>query len=191
MSGTVANQHEEESVSGFFVSMLFWCSLLAAALLFSAVALAPKLAENRRLADQYTINQLKLVSIERQNEQLQRVVHAIQHDKDFAAELTRIEFDAVRTDEEIIPVTANLKLETRGMELPRIQPAVPRAWYQPWLKLLAESETLRLRLLGAAATLVVVSFTWLQPASTERINRQLRFGRSVWSSLRNRYIKPA
>lgn len=181
---------EHETVSGLIVSLLFWFSLLLAAGLFTAVALAPKLAETLRLRDLYTVNQLKLVSVERQNEQLQRVVEAIQHDKDFAAELTRIEFDAVRSDEEIIPVATDLKLETRGMETPRAQPVVPRAWYRPSLTLLTENDSLRSSLLGAAAVLVVVSFTWFQPASADRIAKQVKFGRTVWQALRNRYVQP-
>ena len=179
-----------ETVSGLIVSLLFWFSLLMAASLFTGVALAPKLVETLRLRDLYTVNQLKLVSVERQNEQLQRVVEAIQHDKDFATEMTRIEFDAVRSDEEIIPVAADLKLETRGIETPRAQPVVPRGWYRPWLTLLTENDSLRSSLLDAAAVLVVVSFTWLQPASTDRIAKQIRFSRTAWQALRKRYVQP-
>lgn len=185
-SGNSAN----ETVSGLIVSLLFWACLLLAASLFASVALAPKLAETLRLQDLYTVNQLKLVSVERQNEQLQRVVEAIQHDKDFATEMTRIEFDAVRSDEEIIPVAADLKLETRGIETPRTQPVVPRAWYRPWLTLLTENDSLRSSLLGTAAVLVVVSFTWFQPASTDRIAKQIQFSRTAWQALRKRYVQP-
>ncbi|MEK6257029.1 MAG: hypothetical protein AABP62_00290 [Planctomycetota bacterium] len=176
-----------ETVSGLIVSLLFWFCLLLAAGLFAAVALAPKLAETLRLRDLYTTNQLKLVSVERQNEQLQSVVDAIQNDKDFATEMTRIEFDAVRSDEEIIPVAADLKLETRGIQTPRAQPVIPRAWYQPWLTLLTENDSLRSMLLGAAAVLVVVSFTWFQPASADRLQKHVNLGRTAWQALRDRY----
>ncbi len=181
---------EHETVSGLIVSLLFWFSLLLAAGLFTAVALAPKLAETLRLRDLYSVNQRKLVSVERQNEQLQRVVEAIQHDQDFATEMTRIEFDAVRSDEEIIPVAADLKLETRGIESPLVQPVMPRAWYRPWLTLLTEHDSLRSSLLGSAALLVVVSFTWFQPASADRVAKRVKLGRTAWQSLRNRYVQP-
>lgn len=187
---TTGGNSAHETVSGLIVSLLFWFSLLMAASLFTCVALAPKLVETLRLRDLYTVNQLKLVSVERQNEQLQRVVEAIQHDTDFAAEMTRIEFDAVRSDEEIIPVAADLKLETRGIETPRVQPVMPRAWYRPWLTLLTENDSLRSSLLGVAAVLVVVSFTWFQPASADRIAKQVKFGRTAWQALRNRYAQP-
>ena len=184
------NNNSNETVSGLIVSLLFWFSLLMAASLFASVALAPKLAETLRLRDLHTVNQLKLVSVERQNEQLQGVVEAIQHDKDFAAEMTRIEFDAIRSDEEIIPVGIGLKLETRGVATPSSQPVVPRAWYRPWLTLLTENDSLRSNLLGAAAALVVVSFTWFQPASADRFTKHVQFGRSAWQSIRNRYVQP-
>ncbi|MBC8113385.1 MAG: hypothetical protein H7062_03340 [Candidatus Saccharimonas sp.] len=189
MAGPVASggNSPTETVSGLIVSLLFWFCLLLAASLFAAVALAPKLAETLRLRDLYTTNQLKLVSVERQNEQLQSVVDAIQNDKDFATEMTRIEFDAVRSDEEIIPVAADLKLETRGIQTPRAQPVIPRAWYQPWLTLLTENDSLRSMLLGAAAVLVVVSFTWFQPASADRLQKHVNLGRTAWQALRDRY----
>ena len=187
---TPGGNSDNETVSGLIVSLLFWACLLLAASLFASVALAPKLTETLRLRDLYTVNQLKLVSVERRNEQLQRVVEAIQHDKDFATEMTRIEFDAVRSDEEIIPVAADLKLETRGIETPRVQPVVSRAWYRPWLTLLTENDSLRSSLLGSAAVLVVVSFTWFQPASADRIAKQVQFGRTAWQALRKRYVQP-
>ncbi len=176
-----------ETVSGLMVSLLFWSCLLLAASLFASVALAPKLAETLRLRDLYSANQLQLVLIERQNEQFQLVVEAIQSDRDFAAEMTRIEFDAIRSDEEILPVAADLKLETRAIEAPRAHPVAARAWYRPWLTPLTENDSLRSTLLGAAAVLVVVSFTWFQPASAERIAQQARFGRTAWQALRDRY----
>jgi hypothetical protein len=187
MAGSVSSggNSATETVSGLIVSLLFWFYLLLAASLFASVALAPKLVETLRLRDLYTSNQLKLVAVERQNEQLQRVVEAIQNDQDFAAELTRIEFDAVRSDEEIIPVAADLKLETRGIETPQAHPVLPAAWYRPWLALLTENDSLRATLLSAAAVLVVVSFTWFQPASADRLRKH--GGCTVWQTLKDRY----
>ncbi len=187
---TSSGNSATETVSGLIVSLLFWFCLLLAASLFAAVALAPKLAETLRLRDLHATNQLKLVSVERQNEQIQLVVEAIQNDKDFALEMTRIEFDAVRSDEEILPVAAALKLETRGIETPRAHPVVVRAWYRSWLTMLTENDSLRSALLGAAAVLVVVSFTWFQPASADRIAQRVRLGRTAWQALRNRYVQP-
>ncbi len=189
-TNTPAPPATTETVSGMAVSLVFWSCLLLAASLFASVGLATKLAESLRLRDLYAVNQIELVAMERQNEQLRQVVRAIQDDPDFATELTRIEFDAVRPDEEIIPVTASLKLETRGVEMPRTQPALPRAWYRPWIAVLAENGPLRAKLLGAAALLVVISFTWLQPASAERFERQAKPAVTAWQTLRSRYVRP-
>ena len=190
-TNTSAPQATTETVSGMVVSLVFWSCLLLAASLFASVALATKLAESLRLRDLYAVNQIELVAMERQNEQLQQVVQAIQHDPDFATELTRIEFDAVRPDEEIIPVTASLKLETRGAEVPHVQPVLPLAWYRPWIALLADNGPLRAKLLSAAALLVVISFTWLQPASAERFERTAKPVVTAWQALRSRYVRPS
>ena len=45
------------------------------------------------------------------------------------------------------------------------------------------------KLLGAAALLVVISFTWLQPASAERFERQAKPVVTAWQALRNRYVR--
>ena len=93
-----------ETISGMAISLAFWLCLLLSAVLFAIVALSPKLFIYLQLRSQFDANQSRLVSLERQADQLQRVVHAIGNDKEFASELTRIEFDAVRPDEEVIPV---------------------------------------------------------------------------------------
>ena len=70
-------QCENESVSGLIVSLLAWLSLLAGASLFASIALAPKIVENIRLRDLFSVGQLNLISVENQNERLQLVAKAI------------------------------------------------------------------------------------------------------------------
>jgi hypothetical protein len=180
-----------ETVSGMVTSLLFWFSLLAAAFLFALVGLSPKLLEQARLRDEHAAIQLRLVQLEQQNEQLQGVVDAIRQDKDFAAELTRIEFDAIGRDEEIIPVDAHLRLAPRNLELPRTPAQIPRAWYRPLLIPFVENDALRSRLLIVAAVLVVISFTWLQPSSARKLDQPVGTCWSVWQSIRARYIRSA
>lgn len=171
------------------VSLLFWLSLLVAAAIFGVVGLSPKLIEQAWLREQYATHQLRLVQIEQQNEQLQRVVDAIRQDKDFAAELTRIEFDAVGRDEEIIPVEARLRLSPRDVGLPRGAAKAPRAWYLPLLAPFVENDSLRMRLLGVAALLVVISFTWLQPSAARKLDRPVGACWSMWQVIRARYVR--
>ncbi|MBS0201298.1 MAG: hypothetical protein JSS49_00255 [Planctomycetes bacterium] len=179
-----------ETISGLVVSLLFWLSLLTAAALFAAVGLSPKLIERSRLRDQYDANQFRLVQIERQNEQLQRVVDAIRTDSEFAAEMTRIEFDAVRHDEEIIPVDAGLRLSPRDVGIPHSPAVVAQVWYRPLLVPFAENDSLRMSLLGTAAALVVIAFTWFQPATARQLVRPVGACQLLWSSLRARYVRP-
>jgi hypothetical protein len=179
-----------ETLSGFFVSLLFWLTLLTAAVLFGIVGLTPKLLERARLRDQFQTNQLHLIQVEHQNEQLQRVVDAIRNDKEFAAEMTRVEFDAVRADEEIIPVDADLQLVPRNLVLTQAPAATPPAWHKTLIVPFAESDTLRMILLGAAALLVLVSFTWLQPVTGQPSEHPATSRQSVWQLIRARYIRP-
>jgi len=177
-----------ETLSGLIVSLLFWLSVFGAALLFAAVALSPKLIELGRLQRDFAAGQHELVQMEQQNEQLQRVVDAIRNDPEFAAELTRIEFDAVPPDEEVIPVDSSLRLSPQTVTAGTSGPvSVP--WYQPYLILLASDVSVRQRLLAASALLVVISFTWFQPASSRPSARSESPSFSVWQAIKRRYTR--
>jgi cell division protein FtsB len=186
----------DETVSGMIVSMFFWLCLMTSATFFAMVALSPKLTDYLRLRDLRATNQFKLVAVETQNAQLQRVIEAIEDDKDFATEMTRVEFDAVRSDEEIIPVSPHLKLDAQQIVKPVMQPAIVPEWYREWLDRLSTDASLRQALLGAAGLLVVISFTWFQPASSSGLaqsglaqNGGSSSGPSIWQAIRARYVR--
>jgi cell division protein FtsB len=179
-----------ESLTGVVISLAFWFSLLAATAAFAAVGLSPKLMEKARLAGEYTANHERLLRIERENEQLQRVIDAIRNDPEFASELKRVEFDAVGTGEEIIPVDTSLKLEPREIASTVTVPVVSPVWYQPLVAPFAERRLLRQTLLAAAAALIVVSFTWFQPGGPRPVRRTVTAGRGFWQTLRARYVRP-
>lgn len=180
----------DETVAGMAISLLFWLCLLAAAALFAAVALSPKFLINLQLRSQFDANQIKLVTLEREAEQIQRVITAIREDKDFAAELTRMEFDAARPDEEIIPVESALKLDPRSNSNPAAIVSVD-PWYASAVRSLASDQNLRQTLLISAALLVVMSFAVLRPARAEQLVAGVRGGHSLWRSLRDRYVRSA
>lgn len=188
-SSALTNAHPPETVSGLVVSLLFWLSLVVATLMFAAVGLSPKVLERLRLTEQYQANQLRLVQTELQNDQLERVLDAIKRDKEFAAEMTRIEFDAMRQDEEIIPVDPALRLSPRDLTTPHSPAVIPAAWYRPLLVPFAENDLLRRNLLIAAAITVVVSFTWLQPTRSRQATPPAPSQPSLWSGLRARYVR--
>ena len=178
-----------DTISGMAISFAFWLCLLVAAVLFALVSLSPKYSVYLKLRAQFDSNQVRLVALELQAEHLQRVINAIRTDKDFAAEMTRIEFDAVRQDEEVIPVEIALKLDTRsaGTHVPE---AIPfRAWYAPIVNYFASETRLRMCLLGFATALVIVSFTLLQPAAAVQVSNGVQNCSHFWTGLRSRYIR--
>lgn len=147
---------------GGLVSLAFWVSLVASAMLFAAVSLAPKLLAWRTLQEQFRSQQTRLLVLEQQTEQLDRVVQALEQDPQFSAELARLEFDALRPGEEVIAVDGSLSLNPIVHDRPeaRISAQSADPWL-PWLKRLAGDEPLRLGLLAAAACVVIVAFTFL------------------------------
>jgi hypothetical protein len=157
--------------------------------MFAVVALSPKFLIFLQLRTQFDSNQLRLVALEQQADRLHRVIDAIRGDKDFASELTRIEFDAVRPDEEVIPVELALKLDARAFETPLPNPKTDASLYEPLVRYVASDSKLRVSLLGLAGLLVIVSFTVLQPAGAEQISSGVRGCNPIWRSLRNRYVR--
>jgi cell division protein FtsB len=178
-----------ETAYGMAISLLFWFCLLLAALFFAAVSLAPKLLDSLQLRSQFDRNQRQLVAMERQTEQLQRVIEAIQTDADFSAELTRSEFDAVLPGEEVIPVEMDLKLDLRSLETPALPPIqAVQEWFEPIVLRLASDTRLRNGFLGAAILLVIVSFTAFAPARTEDPFHPQGHD-SLWGQFRKRYAR--
>lgn len=175
---------------GACVSLAFWLSLLTGASCFAAVALAPKLLQAQRLAALYAENQHRLSALEQQTLQLARVVQALQQDPTFVEELARVEFDAFRPGEEVLPVEPDLRLNQKPVvTMPR------REWASgehPWLRRLATDQTLRNRLLVTAALLVVAAFTWLQDIPPRQVPSPAALRSStLWSQLCARYLRPS
>lgn len=149
-------------LSGVATSLLFWLTLLVAAGLFAAVSLSPKIASYLALCDEYRTQQEELVELERQHAELERVIAALKDDPQFAAELARLEFDAVRPGEEILSVDSSLSLTPNARApLPKPRPVVRSPW-RPWVGVLASAQPLRKTLLLVAAGLVLFAFGWLR-----------------------------
>lgn len=178
-----------DTISGMAISLAFWICLILSAVLFAIVALSPKFLVYLVLRNQFDHNQLRLVSLERQAGQLQRVIDAIRSDKDFAAEMTRVEFDAVQPGEEVIPVDVGLKLDARTFQSKTSTRTIAAKWYEPAVRWTANDGSLRTALLTTAALLIVVSFTMLQPAGVQQVSSGVRSCNLIWQSLRNRYVR--
>lgn len=184
-------QEKSETAFGMAVSLIFWMLLLAACGLFALVSLSPKLLVYLTLRSQFERNQRRLVELEFQAEQLQRVVDAIRNDTDFASELTRIEFDAVLPDEEVIPVDTALKLDARPANVALPPDDALKEWYEPFVRTFATDEQLRIRLLVSASLLVIFSFAGLQPSRADSISTASDSRKSFWQSLVQRYARQA
>lgn len=178
-----------ETIMGMAISLMFWLSLLVAAILFAVVSLAPKLEVYLQLRDQFEVNQHKLVAMEREAEQLQQVIDAIKTDTDFAAELIRIEFDAVGPGEEVIPVDSPLKLDARESKTQVSSEPSPLDPIKPFVSRLASDAELRIMLLGTATLMVILSFTILQPPRADAAAIRQHQQGSFWKSLRGRYAR--
>jgi cell division protein FtsB len=171
---------------GLAISLAFWMALLIAALLFATVNLSPRLTTLLKLRDEHYANQMRLVALEKQARQLERVVEALEHDPVFAAEMARLEFDALRPGEEVISVDRKLALDARHATKFEADRPAARAWYLPAVEMVATSQDLRNTLLLTAAVLVVVSFTWLQDSTAGQIEAGGRALQSVWDRYRRR-----
>ena len=162
MSGAALRHRGLES-RGTLFSLGFWCSLFVAAGLYAAVTLSPKLRSVRELDQVRYEQQRRLLHLERLTEQLSLVVEALEHDSQFASEITRLEFDAARPGEELIQVDSELTLSP--VSVSNTQAPAPHAVADTWqvtLDRLSADDHLRLRLLGSAALLVILAFTFLQ-----------------------------
>lgn len=186
----ITAEESPETLSGLAVSLTFWLCLLLSATLFAVVGLAPKYLTYLQLRNQFDTNQLRLVHYEQQADKIGKVIEAIHSDKDFSAELARVEFDAVRPGEEVIPVDAGLELDARNQKITLPPTEVLQMWYEPTVRMFASDGPLRQTLLGVAALLVVISFAFLQPAGAGR-GADGDAQRSVWQTLRRRYTREA
>jgi hypothetical protein len=146
------------------VSLLFWLTLLSAAVLFAVVALAPKLAEWMKVRDQYVQNAGRLVALEGQVEYLERVAAALESDPEFARRLAQASQPERSAHQQMIPVTKELVFG--GSERSHdVRPVTPPL-YSGLILRLASDQTHRRVFLGAAALLIILGFTFLNDSES-------------------------
>ena len=153
------------------LSLAFWVMLAVAGACFAATLLAPKLASLLELEHEFQAGQLRLNRLEQQTLQLEQLVKALKDDPQFAAELARLEFDAIRPGEEILAVSGPLVMNPRLVAEHALNgPATDASGYDPWfaptVRQLAGSPSWRNALLATAATLTLLAFTFLQECSS-------------------------
>ncbi len=152
----------------WLVSLLFWACLLVSVALFAITVLSPKVLAFLELEKEYHQNQVRLVRLERQVEYFDKVASALQSDTEFAKELARFEFDAIRPGEERIAVDRRLSLQASPAPDPLPHSAPSVEWYALPLRTFLDDPRNSNRALVVAALLVIVAFAFLQepPNST-------------------------
>lgn len=156
----------KQSNLGWLVSLSFWACLLLAVALFALTVLAPKVLAFLELEKEYHQNQVRLVRLERQVEYLAKVASALQTDAEFANELARFEFDAVRPGEERIAVDRRLSLQASPSPDPLPHATASVEWYTLPLRTFLDDPRTSNRALVVAALLVIVAFGFLQEPAT-------------------------
>jgi len=160
-----------EAVEGFrpLASLAFWCCLGLSIAILATVFLAPRFRTYRDLKRQYDGLERELIAAEGRVDYLQKVVDALQHDSQFAAELARSDFGPsgpVVGKEERIAVPPALNLKSEPMSAVAMSAEADRPFSQsvldtPLLDTFADDRAVRSSLLGAASFLVLVAFTLL------------------------------
>lgn len=181
--------NESDSKFGWMVSLAFWLVLFSAVGIYAAVALSPKLLTHLKLQNEHYVNQIRLVRIEQQVENLDRVIVALETDPNFAAELARIDFDAERPGDERIPVDAELSLDGRPANATLDVPVASLPWYGSLLEVVANSNRFRALLLLTSATLTILAFTFLQESQTRQLQTGATNVRHAFGMLLDRYRK--
>ncbi len=160
-----------EAMEGFrpLASLAFWCCLGLSVAILAAVFLAPRLRTYRDLKRQYDGLERELIAAEGRVDYLQKVVDALQHDSQFAAELARADFGpsvpAVGPEERIaVPAALNLKSEPMSSGATTAETGRPFSQSvldTPLLDTFSDDRSVRTSLLGAASFLVLVAFILL------------------------------
>jgi hypothetical protein len=162
---------------------------VAGVALGEVAALAPRVVVWSNLRARYLDGQAELVVRQRQVQQLERVVNALERDPQFAAELARVELGASAAGSERIAVPAALGFDPRTPRAEPTEVVVRTPWYVPWAELVATNATLRVRLLVASGVLVVAAFVLLQGGVVDAVMDGARSGRWIVRVLLRRYLR--
>lgn len=179
------------SSPSWFVSILFWTSLLLAATMYGAVALSPKLAEWLRAREQYARNAVQLVRLEDEVVYLERVAQALRQDPEFARRVaqtpptpasdtvpasrgsTASRRPPVRRSNENLPVAPELRF---GSVTPDASPRPPvvQPPFAGVVMRFASEAPLRRWLLTTSVLLVLFGFTFLNDSENGYVRHTAR-----------------
>jgi hypothetical protein len=180
----------EAGEEGWPVSLLTWGGLVLAGALFASATLAPRWQALQELRSRYAENQHRLVRLDRQAEELERVIEALESDPQFATELVKLEFSASRRGDESIPVRPELQLGVDPMPVSpppdtRSSTVVHLATFASgWL---ATHKVMRATMLVFAAVVGLVSLLGLTNEQAAAVRRTVAALRTAAGRFRDRY----
>lgn len=158
-----------ETRQGWVASLAFWMCLLFSAMLYASIALSPKLLAYLTLRQECDTHQLRLVGLEQQISHIQKVIEAMKHDPSFAKEMARVDFDAVKSDEERIPVDSDMTQTVRPGVANLHVPPPDLPWFTPILRVLAYNRLIGNTVLAISAATILYAFTSLGDRGFRRI----------------------
>lgn len=156
--------------SEFVRSALFWLTMFAALGLYGVVVLSPKLAHREKLRAEHRQLQVSLLADERQLLRFEQIADALVKDKQFKAELVRLQMKKRAAGEEVIPLETNLVLPNE-LQHPQVREtaALPRAsWYAPLVSAIAASTDIRGVILLSSVVLILFAFGFLHLSSEKK-----------------------
>lgn len=187
MNAASESEQTGEPKGSWATSLAFWCCLLIAAALYASVTLSPKLFTQLALGHEHYRNQVRLVELEQEVDYLQAVAEALRNDPQFAAELARVEFDAVRPGDERIPMNRSLSIAARRTKKPTPARLIGHPMHVVAIEFLATNSNARIGLLAAAATITVLAFACLHDSHPQLQRRGKGRARSCLGWLVARY----
>ena len=169
------------------ISVAFWLSLLLASTLYAVVAISPNLSSYIRLRNDHFTNQVRLVQLELRIDYLQKVALALEQEPEFAAELARVEFDAVDPADRRIPLHNGLCLDG-WVEAEAAQPPIRSLpWFTPLVDMWARQSGVRTTTLTTAALLTLVAFTFFQESQQPLLCQFTGSAQKQWRRVWARY----
>ena len=179
-----------DSQESGLLTWMSWICLFLALGLYGLVHLGPKWLNFLHLWHEYETNQQRLVSLENQVQDLEKMALAFERDPHFAEAVARIDFPHHEVGVERLPVDPALSqpASRMGPNL-NVTPANPE-WYEPALRGILETSPLYHLLLGGAALCGVLAFVPMTGTEYRKRNgRLVAIPSGVLGAIRSRYYK--
>ncbi|MEO1999002.1 MAG: hypothetical protein ABGZ17_27460, partial [Planctomycetaceae bacterium] len=118
---------------------------------------------------------------------LQKVAIALEQEPEFAAELARVEFDAVDPKDRRIPLQSGLCLDG-WVEADESQPQAGNLpWFAPLVEVWAHQSSVRSATLATAALLTLLAFTFFQESQQPLLQQFTGSVQDQWRRVWERY----